>query len=185
MEWITILAIVMAPLIAVHIQRRLDELRYRLDRRLRIFKTLMASRDSVSRVSQEHVQALNMIDIEFESDWSDTKKKLFSTVIEAWKEYLDHLNTPVDDEKSWTARSDDQFIDLLYKMANSLGYKFNKVLLKKGLYIPKALDQQSLLGRVAQLRVMEILDGRRSFPVCIMDTPTSQIDNKDSTTTKP
>ena len=185
MEWVTILAIVTAPLVAVHVQRRLDELRQRRDRRMQVFKTLMATRAGDPRISPAHVQALNVIDVEFASEWSDTRKQSLSVVIDAWKEYLDHLNTPADADESWVVRNNDLFIDMLHKMAVSLGYKFDKVLLKKGLYMPRAYDQQSFFNRLARLRTWEMLDGRRPFPICIMDPPTSQDVNDDSAEPKP
>ena len=48
---------------AVQVQKWLEVFREERGRKLWIFKTLMATR--ASAVSAEHVQALNMIDLEF------------------------------------------------------------------------------------------------------------------------
>jgi hypothetical protein len=174
MEVIAIIAILVAPLLAVQVQRWLDALRQRYQRREQIFKTLMSTRAGESRLAQAHVEALNMIDIEFRPKWFDLRtKQKFQAVLDAWKEYLDHLNTPAKEygTEQWAPRSDTLFIALLHTMALALGYSFDKVLLKKGLYFPQAHGQQSLLTRHAQLRVWEMLDGRRPFPICILKPP--------------
>lgn len=80
-DWLTIVAILIAPLAALWIQGKLDERKEARKRRLDIFKTLMATRASV--LSQEHIRALNMIDTEFYG------KKKYRGVIKAWRAYLD------------------------------------------------------------------------------------------------
>ena len=57
---LTILAVFLAPVVAVQVQKWLEVFREQRARKLWIFKTLMATR--AATVSQEHVQALNMID---------------------------------------------------------------------------------------------------------------------------
>jgi hypothetical protein len=61
-DWLAIIAIISA----LWIQSKLDERKETRKRRLDIFKTLMATRASV--LSQDHIKALNMIDIEFYGD---------------------------------------------------------------------------------------------------------------------
>src|SRR5579862_9610949 len=82
-EVITILAILAGPVLAVQAQKWVENFREKKNRKLHIFRTLMATRAPMAKVSAEHVRSLNMIDIEFYDD---------SNVTEAWKEYLDHLN---------------------------------------------------------------------------------------------
>src|ERR671922_1320544 len=62
-EWLTLAAIVVAPLVALQVSQRLERQRAKRDRRLIIFRALMANRSSA--LAPDHVQALNMIDIEF------------------------------------------------------------------------------------------------------------------------
>jgi hypothetical protein len=83
-DWLTIIAIISAPISALWIQSKLDERKETRKRRLDIFKTLMATRASV--LSQDHIKALNMIDIEFYGD------KKYKKVREAWRAYL-HART--------------------------------------------------------------------------------------------
>ena len=89
-EVLTIVAIVIAPVVAVQVQKRLEVFREQRGRKLWVFKTLMATR--AATVSADHVQALNMIDLEF-------REKRYKRVTVAWKTYLDHLSSyPKDAE---------------------------------------------------------------------------------------
>ena len=60
---ITIIAIMTGPIIALDLQRRLDEGREAKKRKLWIFKTLMSYRATF--LNPNFVQALNLIDVEF------------------------------------------------------------------------------------------------------------------------
>jgi hypothetical protein len=84
--WIYMIAIMVSPLIAVQVSEFLNKRKESRGRRVGIFKTLMGTR--ASRLSADHVQALNTIDIEFHG-----KDKRSRQVLEAWKAYLNHLNT--------------------------------------------------------------------------------------------
>jgi len=166
-DWIMILAVLFAPLLAVQAQKRLEKLRESRGRKMRIFKTLMATR--ASTVSAEHVQALNMIDLEFH----DNKYKPVTT---AWKTYLDHLGSfPKEDEKAlpvWVDKKADLLTSLLSAMGTALGFTFDAVHIKKGIYAPEAhaqLEQENMLLRRGLLRLI-YGDGTlkmdvQSFPV--------------------
>ncbi len=60
---LTIVAIFVAPWAALWLQKRIERSNEKKQRKLNIFKTLLATRANV--VSMDHVQALNMIDIQF------------------------------------------------------------------------------------------------------------------------
>ena len=61
-----IAAVLLAPVVAVQVQKWLEQYRAERERQLRIFKTLMATR--ATGLSHDHVQALNLIDLEFQGD---------------------------------------------------------------------------------------------------------------------
>ena len=195
---LTILAILIAPLVAVQVQKLLEVFREKRGRKLWIFKTLMATR--AATVSSEHVQALNMIDLEF-------RERRYRNVTIAWKTYLDHLGSyPKDDEKLqplWGERRISLLTNLLLQMGHSLGYEFDEVHVKKGIYAPEAhgrLEEENMLIRRGLLRLLygdaalkmdvtsfpvseqslaeqkalndalkELLDGKRNLPVVISD----------------
>jgi predicted metalloendopeptidase len=121
-DWITIAAIIIGPILAVQAQKILEALRYKKQRRLTLFHTLMSTR--ATRLSNEHVAALNMIDIEFYG------RKIFGvrfqtprekSVTNAWKNYNDHLNSQYVPEQFpvWVQRGEDLLTTLLYKMSNA------------------------------------------------------------------
>src|SRR3989338_3633550 len=115
-DGLMILAVLLAPFFAVAVQRMIDQSRERRGQKLWIFRTLMATRGN--KISLEHVQALNMIDLFFE------KKGKEKSIIEKWDEYLDHLSQPIKDDdtnyqiklEQWTARGDDILADMLQLM---------------------------------------------------------------------
>lgn len=167
MEWNEIImtaAVVIGPIVAVQIQIWLDRGRIKKERKYAIFKTLMTTRST--RVSIEHVQSLNMIDIEF-------KDRGFEKVVTAWRNYHDHLSNGDNKSTSWSDKSQDLFVELLYVMGESLGYKFDKVMLRRTGYSPIAhgdieYEQQSIRRGLAS-----ILSGNDSLPVYFTNTATS------------
>ena len=82
---LTIVAILVAPFLAVQASEKLSENKEIKKRKLDIFRDLMATR--ATGLSPKHVEALNKIDVEFYG-----KDKKSKDVIVAWKEYHDHLN---------------------------------------------------------------------------------------------
>ena len=60
---IMVVAIVSGPVVAVQLQKLIERLRQRRQAKEVIFKTLMSTRGTP--ISLPHVQALNMIDLEF------------------------------------------------------------------------------------------------------------------------
>ncbi len=167
-DWITILAIIIGPILAVQAQKVLETSRIKKQRRLHLFHTLMSTR--ASRVSNAHVSALNMIDIEFYG------RHLFGvkfqtpaekSVTNSWKNYNDQLNATYNPEQfpTWVERGDQLFITLLYCMSTALGYNFDEVQLKRDCYSPVAhgnLEQDQYQLRKA---LLEVLDGTRAVPI--------------------
>ncbi|HEY6253840.1 MAG TPA: DUF6680 family protein, partial [Candidatus Angelobacter sp.] len=103
---ITVWAILRGPVRALQIQRQLDEERETRNRRVILFKTLMAYR--ATRLAPAFVQALNMIELEF--DLAGHK-----LVRDAWKELLDHfynMNNPGRDTKADADKSQDLLAEL-------------------------------------------------------------------------
>lgn len=130
-DFLTIFAIILGPILAVQAQKWIEKHQAETNRKLYIFKTLMATRSIAGRVSSDHVTALNMIDIEFYKE---------KEITDTWKCYLDCLNQPESENalNTWAKERDGLFVDLLKKMAKSLGYDFDPVHLKKAVYLPKA-----------------------------------------------
>lgn len=62
-DFMMIVAVMVAPFLAIFAQRKIDEHRERRGQKLWVFRTLMATRGN--KISLEHVQALNSIDLFF------------------------------------------------------------------------------------------------------------------------
>src|SRR4051794_1224041 len=83
------------------------------------------------RISAEHVKALNMIDFAFYGSrflFANRRSKKERQVVDAWKEYFDHRKS----------RSDELFVNLLYAISRERNFDFDRVLLKRGIYSPRA-----------------------------------------------
>lgn len=159
-DCIMILAVFLGPIVAVQLTRYLDDKKEMRGRKLDIFKTLMATR--AYTVSWSHVEALNRIDLEF-----DSKKPKERKVIDAWKACLDLLGDRAIPSNEWGVRRIDLLVALLYEMAKVLKYDFDKTHIKNSSYSPvahgNAEDQRQALSR----KLLEVLDGNRPIPFYI------------------
>ncbi len=157
---ISILAILAGPVLAVQVQKFLERQREHKHNRAEVFKTLMATRGAV--LSSYHVEALNRIDLEFSGD------KKYKKVIEAWKEYFDNLNNrkkSEEDLKTWGERNEELLANLLYEMGNSLGYTFDKVLIKRNMYSPQGHVNVEREHDLIRMGLIKLLSGEISLSV--------------------
>jgi hypothetical protein len=60
---VSVLAVLISPIFALEVQKRLDDRRASLDRKMTIFRKLMNTR--ATQMSPAHVEALNGIEVEF------------------------------------------------------------------------------------------------------------------------
>lgn len=151
-NWLMIVAVLLAPVVAVQVQKILERYREDRARKLSVFKTLMATR--AATVSPQHVQALNTIDLEFQG-------KKYKCVTDSWKTYLDHLSHyPKEEEKQqtvWAERRVDLLAKLLMEMGKSLGYSFDEVHVRRAIYAPEAhaqIENENLLIRQGLVRLL-------------------------------
>lgn len=161
-----IAAVLTGPLIAVRLSRHLDNRREIRDRKLVIFKTLMATRTTL--LSPHHVEALNRIDLEFGATHRKEKE-----VIEAWKAYLDLLNDTSIPLDQWVTRRIDLLVELLHKMARVLSYEFDKTHIKNSSYYPRGYGELEEDQAAIRLGVKALLEGRLEIPMRITNLPRS------------
>ncbi len=168
-DWLVIAAIVVAPILAVQVQKFIKGKKEIKRRKMQIFGTLMTTR--ANPLLSQHVQALNMIDIEFFGE-----KK----VIDAWKLLLDSYTSYPQDAKDQNyqtqlnlsmQKSGDLLIDLLAEMAKSLNYSFDKVHIKRGAYLPKC--HVDYIGDQEFIRhaLVGVLSGQVPIPVKVVNMP--------------
>jgi len=166
-EWLTIIAIILAPIVALQIQKYLEDRKEIKARKMQIFRTLMATR--ANRLSPPHVEALNMIDIEFYNN---------EEITNIWKSMLDNFASypqNTGDEgyiaklNSCVENSDKLLVKLLSEMAKSLNYKFDEVYLKRNIYIPKGQVDIMMWQETMRRAFSELVEGKRPFPVYIVN----------------
>jgi hypothetical protein len=154
------------PIAAVLVTRGVDNLRDKERRRLEVFRSLMRTRRMP--LSQEHVSALNLVEIEFIS-----KPK----VIAAFKALLSHYdsgygaNKTLDELKAANDKADALRTTLLSAIAVVLGYNFEQMDILRGSYMPQGwgveLDEQTAVRK----GLAELLSGRRPLPIYVAQSP--------------
>lgn len=157
-DWLNLVAIVMAPIVAVLIGQWLQKRAEKRKDKLELFKTLMIARNGWNL---ESVKALNIIDIVYADD---------NVVRQRWKEYYDRLcvENPSDIELKKIKTSQEK---LLEAMATSLGYK-DKVTWEtiQNPYVPKGMiDAEQMQreyqdGQLAWARLAESFQNTMLFP---------------------
>ena len=141
-------------------------------RKLQIFYTLMGTR--ATRLSPEHIQALNTIELEFGHGWFGGAKE--KAVIAAWRIYLDRLNDRVNETDqvalaAWGNRHEDAFVELMYAMSQALGYNFDKVQLRRGIYYPRSQAENEAAFRAIQQGLVKVLGGEQAIAMDIHSLP--------------
>lgn len=156
--WLTILAIITGPLAALLIQKYLEGRRARIDRKAKVFRDLMTYR--ASRLSAPYVQSLNAIETEF---YGDTE------VIESWRIFVNFLNTPhaADDANAqrWLDRVTELLNDMLYEMAESLGYHFDRVTLQRNAYYPTGWNTVETENTKLRQAAVKVFEGEKPLKV--------------------
>ncbi|GHT38792.1 hypothetical protein AGMMS49965_03160 [Bacteroidia bacterium] len=163
-EIITVVALILGPILAVQVATFLERRRNVKNRRVDIFKTLMATRGS--SLSMAHVEALNRIDLEFSND------KKYKKIVEAWKEYFDNLGQRVETDEQfivWTAKNEELLANLLYEMGQSLGYKFDKVLIKRNIYSPVGHANVEKENGMIRRGLLDFLNSEVTIPMTLIN----------------
>lgn len=159
-----VVATLLGPVLAVQAQKWIERGRDRQQRRLWIFRTLMATR--AANISPQHVEAINAVPIEFYG-----QKKSFKAVVEAWKTYIDYLYQDKVNPDVWVARRLELFNAMILLMAKTLGYEFTAVEISRELYSPKAHAQMETEQKLIREGLAAIFRGERAFPMEVKTFP--------------
>ncbi|MEO6871474.1 MAG: DUF6680 family protein [Chthoniobacterales bacterium] len=173
-EWLTIIALLAGPVFAVQAQKWLEVEREKKSRRLRLFKTLMTTRGAT--VSPRHVEALNAIDLEFNG-----RRKKDRDVRQRWREYLDQLGSLSQDPQEqlrqlegWMQRNQTHLENLLRDMGIAVGYDFDLVQIRRGIYTPRGHTAIELETQSIRRMILEVLAGMRTIPMDVRSLPAMQ-----------
>ncbi len=151
-------ATLLGPVLAVQAQKWIERSRATKDRRLAIFRTLMATR--AANLSPAHVEALNAVPIEFFSD---------KAVMDEWETYYTHLCTgPINDV--WVATRLDLFIKLLVIIGRRVGYRFNVAQMHR-IYSPTAHEKIEQDQEAIRKGAAALFRGEVALPLKIVEMP--------------
>jgi hypothetical protein len=94
-------------------------------------------------------------------------------VLDVWKEYHDHLNNKVDDTQVslWLAQGDELFTNLLYAVAQDLGFKFDRVQLKRGAYSPVAHGEIEAEQTELRKAALSLVTGKHALKMNVVALP--------------
>jgi hypothetical protein len=173
---VLILATLGGPILAVQAQTFLERRRASTARRLNVFRTVMATRGA--RLSAAHVEALNLIDIEFYTPAQRFLRQSpkFRRVRSAWRSYYAHLESPFPKEEAQVAvylnQRNELFTDLVYEMAIAVGYaEFDKDEIRKVSYVPQLHENIESEQTVIRKGFSEIFSGKAALPLKIVEFP--------------
>lgn len=167
-DGLIIAATLLGPVLAVQAQKFLERRSEVQGRKKVVFEMLMATRGA--RLAQEHVRALNMIEVTFYGKSEAERTSRERDVLAAWREYLDFLSDGAEMAPEVAgARRDELFVNLLEKMATDLGYQFDRVQLRKGAYFPVAHGRQETRNEELRDAAIAVFSGDRTLKVAVFD----------------
>jgi hypothetical protein len=162
-----ICATLLGPVLAVQTQKWLEGHRAIKERRLAIFRTLMATR--AANLSPIHVEALNAVPVEF---YGTTKK--LKAINDAWKLYLDHHTVDGPATEVWVNARQDLFIEMLYLISQFLGYNFSKAQIKRDIYSPRAHGDLETDHAIIRQGIVALLKGDFALPMAVKEFPDTE-----------
>lgn len=177
--WAIIWATFFGPIAAVLITRWRDAATGKRERRLLIFRMLMATRRQTINV--DHVSALNLIEVEFYG---------VKAIETAWKTYITHLNSgPIDrqlteaEQKAWDNTRADLLAKLLAVIGRHLGYSLGEIDLRNGGYAPEGWRYRDMRAGAMQEFVLDLAAGRKVVPVGVLNylQPRQQVEQPAAT----
>lgn len=166
-EWlgvVSVVAVLISPIFALEVQKRLDDRRASLDRKMSIFRRLMNTR--ATQMSPAHVEALNGIEVEFYATSGPDKK-----VLDAWRLYINQLNSPAGQGEAlnrWVDKKGNLLIDLLYEMAQRLNYDIDKVAIQKNVYHPVGFVQIEAEQHALRKAALAVFSGEQAIQATVV-----------------
>ncbi|MGA8272189.1 MAG: DUF6680 family protein [Candidatus Sulfotelmatobacter sp.] len=166
MTILSVIAIVSSPIIALQVQKWLDDRRAKLDRKMSIFRKLMTTR--ATQLAPAHVEALNAIEVEFYATRGPDKK-----VLDAWRLYINHLNSHAGEGEAlnrWVEKKTGLLIDLLYQMAQRLKYDIDKVAIQNNAYQPKGFVDIETEQHALRKAALAVFSSERPIQTTVVGT---------------
>jgi len=157
-EWLTLIALVVGPVLAVGIQLWFERRREIRRRKLSVLDTLMSYRGRF--VHSDNVRAMNLIDVIFYRN--KRVRARFSTLIAYLETDAMAADQPTPDAIS---RADDLIAELLTEMAKDVGYAFDHTVIKRQAYRPRAFQVEEKYTADVRAALMPVLRGENDLHV--------------------
>lgn len=160
MEWITVIALILGPLLAIALQLGFEKRREERKRRMQVLDTLMSFRGRIFH--SDCVQAVNRIDLVFYHN---------SEVRQKYAVFYAHLDS--DSMKSEepspeaVSKADDLAAELISEMAKDLGYSFDHTVIKRRAYHPRWFNREIQFLMKSRAALVPLLEGKSSIRVKI------------------
>ena len=127
-----------------------------------------------NRLSPEHVQALNTIELAYYgtqgNDGTPRRSKVDNEVITSWREYFRHLDIDgrTFDEarkQQWAVQANELFLNMLEKLAVANRFKFDRDQLRSAHYHPEANVTQDNENATMRRLIIGVLSGEQPITV--------------------
>jgi hypothetical protein len=172
--WAIVMAILLGPVAAIVVSLLMtwqhDDKRQMLERRMRVFRQLLATRASAAHY--DHVSALNLVEIDFYQ---------VVPVIDAWRVYMRHLASvppgrrlPPEEDKIFGDKRTDLLAALLKQIAVFLKFEMGEIDLKRGGYSPQVWADQENRDAAMKEAITILASGQRPLRVQPEAPPTHQ-----------
>lgn len=162
-DWAIVLAAIMGPVLAIQVQKVIERIQEKKNAKLWVFRQLMATR--AAKLSREHCQALNMIDVAFYDE---------KPIREAWKALFDSFCRKTADQTEDRIIHEEReklLVDLLYVMAKSLGYDFDRTDIKNQAYVPQAHGDVEMQSDFIRHTLAKMLHDDGAFRLKVVELP--------------
>lgn len=158
----TIIAVVLGPILAIQVDRRLQRMRDKKMRKMDIFRKLMMTR--AAPVAINHIDALNLIEAEY-----DSRKASDKAVLDRWREHWDHLNTKQGlsegERTAWEKTRAELLAGLLLAMSDYLKLGIDRSILKRASYYPEYYGNAETEGIALRKAAIAVFEGKQGLKV--------------------
>jgi hypothetical protein len=152
MAWAIVFATLLGPIFAVLISLWREQRTALYNRRLWVFRTLMATRRV--GISTNHVNALNMVEVDFYK---------CPKIEAAWAVYHTYLNdTSKTENEAWYVEKEKLLSKLLFEIGVVLKFDIQAIDIFKGGYAPKGWAHRDARQMGALEYVYQLSEGQKS-----------------------
>ena len=134
-DWITVVAIIVGPILALLSQRGLDRLREKKKLRVQLYLTVMSLR--ATWLHADSVRALNSIDTIFDRESDSGVRAAWTAVISFARTSQPDFQAHHDEAIAWNDRLVDLRVDLYQLLGKAVGYNHTVDYIKTQFYNPQ------------------------------------------------